>query len=101
MICRQCGTENNDAAKFCRECGAKLEQPQPQAAPQGSFCPSCGTQNSPESVFCRNCGTKLKEPGFSQQSGWQQTVSAAGAAAAGGAAAGRWCGCRGRYPPCS
>ena len=88
MICRQCGTENNDAAKFCRECGAKLEQPQPQAAPQGSFCPSCGTQNSPESVFCRNCGTKLKEPGFSQQSGWQQTVSAAGAAAAGGAAAG-------------
>ena len=88
MICRQCETENNDTANFCRACGAKLEQPQPQTEPQGTFCPSCGTQNSLESVFCKNCGIKLKEPGFSQQSGWQQTINAAGAAAAGGAAAG-------------
>ncbi len=31
IYCTQCGNENDDAAKFCRNCGAKLEQAVPQA----------------------------------------------------------------------
>lgn len=28
MICKNCNTNNNNEAKFCVGCGAKLEQPQ-------------------------------------------------------------------------
>ena len=28
MICKNCNTNNNDEAKFCVGCGAKLERPQ-------------------------------------------------------------------------
>lgn len=36
IYCTQCGNENDDAAKFCRNCGAKLEQTaaQPEEAVQ-------------------------------------------------------------------
>lgn len=33
MYCGQCGTKNEDGAKFCEACGAKLEAPSPQQAP--------------------------------------------------------------------
>lgn len=26
MICKKCGTENNETAKFCRNCGNQLQQ---------------------------------------------------------------------------
>lgn len=64
MICKQCGTENNEAAKFCRACGAKLEMPAP---PERNYCSKCGMENNPESAFCRNCGNSLKGAGVRQQ----------------------------------
>jgi class 3 adenylate cyclase/tetratricopeptide (TPR) repeat protein len=46
MTCRQCGTSNAEAAKFCVECGGKLEAGCPgcgAAITGGRFCPECGT----------------------------------------------------------
>jgi class 3 adenylate cyclase/tetratricopeptide (TPR) repeat protein len=47
--CPACGTSNEPARKFCRECGAALLL----------RCPSCGTGNPPGDKFCGECGTAL------------------------------------------
>jgi class 3 adenylate cyclase/tetratricopeptide (TPR) repeat protein/ribosomal protein L40E len=49
MVCPKCSTENAASAKFCAECGAKLDP----------RCPSCGAQNPPDAKFCTQCGTRL------------------------------------------
>lgn len=53
MICNKCGTEFEDGAKFCPECGEKV------ALPELGKCPSCGAQNSDSAKFCRECGAAL------------------------------------------
>ncbi|MBI3248068.1 MAG: AAA family ATPase [Deltaproteobacteria bacterium] len=49
MRCPQCQHQNNDVAKFCEECGAKLI----------TACPQCGQQVSPTAKFCAECGTAV------------------------------------------
>jgi class 3 adenylate cyclase/tetratricopeptide (TPR) repeat protein len=49
MKCPKCQADNPDGAKFCVECGNKLEL----------ICPDCGSGNSPNFKFCYNCGTQL------------------------------------------
>jgi predicted amidophosphoribosyltransferase len=39
-------------AKFCSECGGKIE------APRSRFCSNCGTEAGPGAKFCPGCGTK-------------------------------------------
>jgi class 3 adenylate cyclase/tetratricopeptide (TPR) repeat protein len=51
MKCPKCQFENPDSAKFCNECGSKLEL----------ACPQCGKGNPPSSKFCSECGHDLKE----------------------------------------
>lgn len=50
--CAKCGHENPVGAKFCLNCGEKVEQ--------GSACPNCGKMNPPGAKFCLECGTKFK-----------------------------------------
>ena len=52
MQCPQCQHENRDGAKFCNECGTKLE----------AACPRCGHLNPPGSRFCDECGAGLGQP---------------------------------------
>jgi class 3 adenylate cyclase/predicted ATPase len=52
MRCPKCHTENADSAKFCAECGAKLD----------ARCPACGAQNPPEAKFCTQCGARVGAP---------------------------------------
>ena len=52
MICLKCRFENREKAKFCKECGHKLEL----------ACPKCRNFNSPESKFCDICGHDLSKP---------------------------------------
>jgi Double zinc ribbon len=52
MQCPQCQHENRVGAKFCNECGAKLE----------AACPLCGHQNPPGSRYCDECGAGLGQP---------------------------------------
>jgi class 3 adenylate cyclase len=49
MICSKCGVENRASAKFCNECGNKLE----------IACTDCGNFNPPTSKFCDECGKEL------------------------------------------
>ena len=52
MKCPSCQSENETGAKFCNECGAKLE----------IACPECGKPNRPGSKFCNECGHNLTLP---------------------------------------
>src|SRR5712692_1708834 len=49
MQCPRCQHENNEAAKFCEECGTKLIR----------ACPGCGHEVGPRAKFCPECGTPL------------------------------------------
>ncbi|MBQ9956474.1 MAG: SPFH domain-containing protein [Ruminococcus sp.] len=51
-VCAKCGSPLQPGAKFCMECGEKV-----QASP--SNCPSCGEPLQPGAKFCMECGHKL------------------------------------------
>lgn len=50
-ICSVCGTVNNENAKFCFECGNKLEEQK--------VCPQCGRTYKEGMKFCPQCGASL------------------------------------------
>jgi predicted ATPase/class 3 adenylate cyclase len=52
MICGACQHENREGAKFCANCGAKLER----------RCPSCAQPVGEASRFCDSCGFRLDAP---------------------------------------
>jgi class 3 adenylate cyclase/tetratricopeptide (TPR) repeat protein len=49
MKCPRCQAKNDAGARFCEDCGARLE----------AACPSCGTPVTPGKKFCRSCGAAL------------------------------------------
>jgi class 3 adenylate cyclase/tetratricopeptide (TPR) repeat protein len=49
MACPQCQHANVRTAKFCSNCGTRLEL----------ACPACGHGNAPTSRFCEDCGGVL------------------------------------------
>ena len=49
MQCPRCSAENDNAARFCEDCGARLE----------ATCPSCGQSTTPGKKFCRSCGAEV------------------------------------------
>ena len=51
MKCPNCQFENREEAKFCKDCGNKLEL----------SCPSCDHPYQPGSKFCDECGQRLDE----------------------------------------
>lgn len=80
MKCLKCGASLPAGAKFCLECGEKVQPPVPDGmvvCPQcgntvakGKFCPecgykfisvcpTCGKEITPGAKFCLECGTKL------------------------------------------
>ena len=52
MKCLKCAAEQPEGAKFCVECGSKLEMP----------CPQCGNPNPTDRKFCAECGYDLRKP---------------------------------------
>lgn len=51
--CPNCHTKLVANAKFCPECGNKIEVKKP------AFCTECGEPINPGSKFCASCGTKV------------------------------------------
>ena len=49
MQCPRCTAQNPEDARFCEDCGARLEL----------ACPSCGQPVTPGKKFCRSCGTAI------------------------------------------
>jgi class 3 adenylate cyclase/tetratricopeptide (TPR) repeat protein len=50
--CTKCQFENREGAKFCKNCGDKLNL----------SCPSCGNPYQSDSIFCDECGYDLIKP---------------------------------------
>ncbi len=49
VTCQRCQTDNAPGARFCEDCGARLEL----------TCPSCGQPITAGKRFCRSCGAEL------------------------------------------
>jgi Double zinc ribbon len=49
MKCPRCEAQNAPGARFCEDCGARLEM----------ACPSCGAPVTTGKKSCRSCGTPL------------------------------------------
>ena len=49
MACSSCGAATRPGAKFCEECGTRLD----------AVCPTCGARLSPGKRFCGDCGARL------------------------------------------
>ncbi len=52
IVCPNCGATVSDNAKFCINCGNKLE------IQKQTFCIQCGCQLPVDAKFCMNCGTR-------------------------------------------
>ena len=50
MVCKNCGAETVEGAKFCTNCGSKLERKVP--------CKACGRLNDENAKFCAFCGAR-------------------------------------------
>lgn len=56
MSCPNCHANINEGAKFCPECGTKIEVVKPKA----KFCSECGAKVVDGMKFCSECGNKLE-----------------------------------------
>jgi membrane protease subunit (stomatin/prohibitin family) len=57
ISCPKCGASNLSNAKFCNDCGAKVE-----AAGQTVPCIKCGAQLHAGAKFCAECGSRQEKP---------------------------------------
>jgi uncharacterized membrane protein YccF (DUF307 family) len=74
MLCPNCDTQNDSTARFCRICGATLQESQPQqpahrpayafadAMPSGPTCQACARPNPAGARFCVYCAAPLGQP---------------------------------------
>lgn len=65
IVCGYCGRENEDASKYCGDCGKPLGRS--PSGQEGSTCPACGAGLRIGLPFCPACGKRV-------------TVAASGAA---------------------
>jgi len=70
--CRDCGASIPGGAKFCRGCGAAVEETTADAVPRSEgaespaadgACPACSTPVPPGAAFCRACGERQSASG--------------------------------------
>lgn len=54
--CPSCGFANNDSARFCKQCGKKLDIQQKR-----NVCAHCGKELSEGAMFCRYCGSPVAQ----------------------------------------
>ncbi len=54
MECINCSADIPTQAKFCPECGSRVEKQDSQ------ICANCGERLKPGAKFCQNCGTPVK-----------------------------------------
>lgn len=58
-VCPGCGMPVAEGAKFCNQCGARLEVPAIEAEKK-NICSSCGTEVESGAMFCCCCGAKIE-----------------------------------------
>ncbi|MBA3945486.1 MAG: zinc-ribbon domain-containing protein [Herpetosiphonaceae bacterium] len=58
QTCPNCGATLPANAKFCLDCGTKIEQKPAMIRP--THCVNCGAELPPNAKFCLECGTKVE-----------------------------------------
>lgn len=65
MVCKNCGSELNDGAVFCFNCGTKCEEPENMTVTddvtESQFCRKCGAELKDGALFCNQCGMSVNE----------------------------------------
>lgn len=63
VICQNCGTELEDGAKFCKNCGSQIIEKQDENKEDTKFkiCDNCGFKMDEDIKFCPKCGSKVTE----------------------------------------
>lgn len=59
MFCTQCGTENSDKSRFCRQCGHRLQAQHLQSAVEGTAVAETGEQLAAEAADLDDVGRLL------------------------------------------
>ncbi len=60
--CPECGKEQDESFKFCKNCGTLLvDENKNNNSDDVKICPECGASQGKSSKFCINCGTSLSE----------------------------------------
>ena len=58
VICKSCGSEVSDGAKFCRNCGSEIiVEQETEEISETKFCANCGFEMPKSTKFCPECGT--------------------------------------------
>ena len=57
-LCKKCYEPLTPNAKFCSNCGEKVED-EAQAVPKKQFCSECGAKLEDGAKFCSECGNKI------------------------------------------
>ena len=62
-VCPNCGAVRPPGARYCRSCGAYLEESSdaPIAPSEEPRCPRCHSINEPTAAFCYSCGLPFDE----------------------------------------
>ena len=63
VTCQNCGTELEDGAKFCKNCGSQIIEKQDENKEDAEFkiCDNCGFKVDEDIKFCPKCGSKVTE----------------------------------------
>lgn len=63
VTCQNCGTELEDGAKFCKNCGSQIIEKQDENKEDAEFkiCDNCGFKMDEDIKFCPKCGSKVTE----------------------------------------
>lgn len=64
LLCTACQTENTKESKFCKECGAKLDEQEPiiaELVEEEDLCTACGAVLPEDGMFCTACGKKRED----------------------------------------
>lgn len=61
VICESCGSEVDDGAKFCKNCGSKVIVEEENAnVNETKFCANCGFEMPKTTKFCPECGNSTE-----------------------------------------
>lgn len=57
VMCKNCGCELPEGAKFCKECGSEIIEEELVPVNENTFCSNCGCELPEGAKFCKECGT--------------------------------------------
>jgi len=71
--CTHCGTELNDDAVFCTNCGKAVGNSS-NSEPKIKYCTNCGSELKEGADYCLNCGCKVEKPFVEDNSDKNKTI---------------------------